>query len=211
MQSHDEIVRRYGPWAPLTPRDAARLLADYPGRWWIAGGWAIDAATGTSRPHGDLDIGIPREDLDAFVAFAAGRWDVWAAATSLTPLGPGFDLPVPPHCGNLWLRPDGASPWELDVLLDAVTGPLWRYQRDRSITRPFAACVEVHDGITHLRPEVQLLLKSRHLREKDTADLRRSLPHLTEADVRWLAASLGATDPGHPWLALLDEGSDAGA
>jgi hypothetical protein len=26
----------------------------------MAGGWAIDAFTGTPRAHGDLDIGIPR-------------------------------------------------------------------------------------------------------------------------------------------------------
>lgn len=50
---HDETERLYGPWAARTPDDAVDLFEGYAGRWWIAGGWAIDAFTGV-RPHGDL-------------------------------------------------------------------------------------------------------------------------------------------------------------
>lgn len=50
----------YGPWAPRTPADVAALLADYPGTWWIAGGWAIEAYTGVTRPHADIDPSVLR-------------------------------------------------------------------------------------------------------------------------------------------------------
>jgi hypothetical protein len=46
MLDHEEVIRLYGPWGDRTPPDAAKLLRDYPGRWWIAGGWAIDAFVG---------------------------------------------------------------------------------------------------------------------------------------------------------------------
>lgn len=45
----DSVVR---PGADRTPADAARLLADYTGPWWVAEGWAIEAFTGVSRNHG---------------------------------------------------------------------------------------------------------------------------------------------------------------
>ena len=124
MLDHSEVVRLYGPWKGRTPSDAAHFLRRYPGRWWIAGGWAIDAFTGTTRAHGDLDIGIPRTEAKAFIEFVGTTLDVWAAAGSLTPLlreGPS----VPDDCGNLWLRPSGADPWEYDVLLEDVREENW--------------------------------------------------------------------------------------
>ncbi|WP_146251989.1 nucleotidyltransferase domain-containing protein [Xylanimonas oleitrophica] len=121
MLSHAETVRLYGPWRGRTPSDAAHLLRDYSRRWWIAGGWAIDAFSGTAREHGDLDISIPRSDLSAFVAFMNGRLDVWAAAGSLTPITDNAHAAVPDACGNLWLRASGADPWEYDVLLGRVS------------------------------------------------------------------------------------------
>ncbi|MDQ0678540.1 hypothetical protein QFZ30_001922 [Arthrobacter pascens] len=63
MLDHNEIVRLYGPWPHRTPADAVDLFSGYPGLWWIAGGWAIEAFAGIPRPHGDLDLSIPRSDV----------------------------------------------------------------------------------------------------------------------------------------------------
>ncbi len=96
--SHDEIERLYGAWVPRTPADAAALFAGYPGRWWVAGGWAIEAFTGVRRDHGDLDPSIPRSELSLLRRHLAGRLDLWAADQgTLRPLLPedvGDDLPV---------------------------------------------------------------------------------------------------------------------
>jgi hypothetical protein len=54
--THDDVVRLYGPWCHRTPHDAARLLDGNPGRWWVAGGWAVEAFTGAPRDHGDVDV-----------------------------------------------------------------------------------------------------------------------------------------------------------
>ena len=195
---HAEVVRLYGPWRTRTPHEAASFLDGYPGRWWIAGGWAIDAFTGTARAHGDLDIGIPREEADGFIAFVGATLDVWAAARSLTPL-PRHGATISDDCGNLWLRASGADPWEYDVLLEDVRSENWLYKRAARISRPLSDCLWSHDGITYLRPEVQLLLKARNAQSKDDLDFERCLPKLDEASRCWLARSMDQEEPGHPW------------
>ena len=202
MPPDDENVRLYGPWADREPQDAAALLEDYPGPWWIAGGWAIEAFTGAPRPHQDLDIAIPRSDVPLLLAHLAGRMDVWAAVGSLTPLTVASSA-LPDGCGNLWLRPGGADPWEYDILLDRVDGSTWAYKRDPRISRPLAEVLWEHEAIAFLRPEVQLLLKARHTRAKDSLDLANCLPLMDEERTRWLATSLSLAHPGHAWLRQL--------
>lgn len=197
-----EVARLYGPWAVRTPGEAADFLDGYRGRWWIAGGWAIDAFTGTARAHGDLDIGIPRSEAKGFIEFAGISLDVWAAAGSLTPLSIDGSS-VPDDCGNLWLRASGADPWEYDVLLDDVREQRWFYKRSPDISRPLERCLWTRDGITYLRPEIQLLLKAKHTRTKDTLDFERCLPGLDEHSRVWLAQSLIQTSPQHLWISEL--------
>ncbi|MGC0144559.1 nucleotidyltransferase domain-containing protein [Pseudactinotalea sp. Z1732] len=203
MLDHDEVVRLYGPWKHRTPEDAAQLLESYSGRWWIAGGWAIDAFAGSRREHGDLDLGIPREEAEGFVDFVSSTLDAWAAFGILAPILPNQDAQIPDRCGNLWLRASGADPWEYDVLLEEVRGITWHYKRAPHLTKPLVECLWEHDGITYLRPEVQLLLKAKHARPKDTLDLERCLPHLQEASLDWLEGALRQERPGHRWLKLL--------
>jgi hypothetical protein len=197
-----EVVRLYGPWRVRTPREAATLLSGYAGRWWVAGGWAIDAFTGTLRAHGDLDIGIPRSEAEGFVEFVGTTLDVWAAAGSLTPLRHDGSS-VPEDCGNLWLRASGADPWEYDVLLEDVREENWVYKRAPEIARRLSECLWSSDGITYLRPEIQLLFKARHAQAKDTFDLERCLPNLAESSRIWLIQSLRQEDPQHPWIGTL--------
>lgn len=197
------MVRLYGPWTRRTPQDAAARFGGYAGRWWIAGGWAIDAFVGSAREHGDLDVGIPRGALDEFVRYVSPSLDVWAAAGSLTPLFPGEDHAADNGYGNLWLRAGGAEPWEYDVILEAVRGEVWEYKRDPRITRPLADCLWTQAGLTYLRPEVQLLLKASRSRPKDDLDLERCLPVLDRESLTWLQNSLRIAHPGHRWIERL--------
>ena len=201
---HDETVRLDGPWTTRTPRDAAARFADYGGQWWIAGGWAIDAFAGSSREHGDLDVGIPRGTVGGFVAFASRLLDVWAADGSLTPLLDGGESSLSEECGNLWLRASGADPWEYDVLLEQVHGDRWTFKRDPRITRPLSDCLWEEQQLRFLRPEVQLLLKAENARAKDSFDRERCLPLLDEADLAWLEQSHRTAHPGHSWVERID-------
>ena len=197
---HDETVRLYGPWSARTPDDAAELLDDYPGPWWIAGGWAIEAFTGVSRPHADVDPSIPRSDVALLRRHLAGRLDVWQADDGLLrPMIEATDA-VSDTCENLWLRRSGADPWEYDVILMHATSTVWTFKRDARITRPLADILWSHEGITYLRPEVQLLHKARGLRPQDQADFEVSAPLLEPAARSWLMSALATAHPGHPWI-----------
>lgn len=200
---HEELVRLYGPWRPRTPADAAELLAAYDRTWWIAGGWAIEEFTGISRPHGDLDLGIPRADVAWLRRYLAGVLDVWAAEQgTLRPLV-GDLQPLRATCGNLWLRPDGAAPWEYDVLLTPMTSDSWSYKRDPRVRLPTADILWRSGGVLYLRPEIQLLHKAPGLRPQDQQDFDATVPLLSAAARTWLREALDLAHPGHPWSAEL--------
>lgn len=197
---HNEIVRLYGPWIPRTVVDVAELFKGYPGRWWIAGGWAIEAFTGISRPHGDIDPSIPRSDASLLRAHVLGRLGVWAANQGdLLPLAHPR-RPVPSTCSNLWLRASGASPWEYDVILMDTSPTQWTYKRDPRITLPRDSILWSHQGVDYLRPEIQLLHKAPGLRPQDQLDFDAARSRISTEASAWLRNALEIAHPGHPWI-----------
>lgn len=203
MLEQQELVRLYGPWRGHTPPHALELLHGYPGRWWVAGGWAIEAFTGRQRPHGDLDLGLPRSDVGLLQEHLSGRLDVWAADQgSLRPLRER-DEPLSGTCGNLWLRASGAEPWEYDVLLTPVEQGVWTYKRDARVTLPVEHTLWSSGGVAYLLPEVQLLHKAKAVRAKDQEDFEACLPLLSSAARRWLRTALDVAHPTHAWRGRL--------
>jgi hypothetical protein len=200
---HDEVVRLYGPWRARTPEDAAALFDGYAGRWWIAGGWAIEAFTDIPRPHDDIDPSIPRPDVAALSEYLKGRLDVWQADDgALRPLVDQRDLQSE-NCENLWLRPSGADPWEYDVKVMHATSDTWTYKRDDRISLALDEIGWERAGITYLRPEIQLLHKAPGLRPKDQADFDACVSLLEPGARAWLRAVLTIAHPSHPWLSRL--------
>lgn len=200
---HDGIVRLYGPWRVRDPGDAVELFRGYTGRWWIAGGWAIEAFAGVARPHGDIDVSVPRADVPALLAHLQNSWDVWAADRgSLTPLI-GVEAVIPDTCSNLWLRRSGADPWEYDVILMGISADLWTYKRDARVALPFDELLWERDGVRYLRPEIQLLYKAAGLRAQDEQDFAATAALLAPGAVRWLRSALQTAHPGHPWIESL--------
>lgn len=208
--SDGDLVRLYGPWAGHTPGDAAELLDGYPGLWWVAGGWAVQAFTGVVREHADCDVSILRDDLPLLRAHLAGVLDVWAAAGgALHPLDPATrpaaaaDDVLPQGCSQVWTRRDGRSAWDYDVLLTPGSDSTWVYRRDTTLTLPMTDALWERDGVRYLQPEIQLLFKARGRRPKDDADLEATLPLLDEHRRSWLLDALRRTAPAHPWAQRL--------
>jgi hypothetical protein len=54
-----------------------------------------------------------------------------------------------------------------------------------------------------LVPEIVLLYKAHERTEKDEADFRAALPHLTPPAKAWLLHALDESLPNHPWAAQL--------
>lgn len=159
MVEHADEQAHYGPWKRRTPTELQALFADYPGSWWIAGGWAIEAFTGVSRPHDDIDPSVLRSDLPLLRRHLAGRLQVWTATRgALAPLLPddradaGPDEVLPDGCGQVWTRATALQPWEYDVLLSPGTAEEWVYKRDASIRRPMADALWLRDAIAQTLP-----------------------------------------------------------
>lgn len=199
-------------WSTRTPEDVATLFSGYPGTWWIAGGWALEAFTGITRRHDDIDPSVLRRDLPALRRHLAGRLHLWTATRgTLSPLLPDDDPEgaaeevLPDGCGQLWTRRSASGPWEYDVLLVPGSPDEWVYKRDHSIRMPMARALW-HDGdIAYLQPEIQLLYKAPGLRDKDQADFETTLPHLGERRRAWLRDALAKTLRDHPWIDALGE------
>jgi hypothetical protein len=58
-------------------------------------------------------------------------------------------------------------------------------------------------GIPYAAPEVVLLFKAKHLRDKDVADFRRALPAMCQTRRARLGDWLTQVHPGHPWIETL--------
>jgi hypothetical protein len=54
-----------------------------------------------------------------------------------------------------------------------------------------------------IAPEIQLLFKAKNTRPKDQADFERTLPHLNQPQIHWLARALEEHHPGHAWIDAL--------
>jgi aminoglycoside-2''-adenylyltransferase len=199
----EEFYRWYGPWAAVSPTEVAALLDGAGVRWWVVGGWAVDAFTGASREHEDIDVGFFRSDLAAVLAHLNRDLCVWSNLSgTIRPLRTPEDLLD--GARQLWVRGDGQSPWLLDLAMTAHDGDVWISPRDERVRLPFAeATFPANDGVRYLRPELVLFMKARTARPKDDADLERILPRLEPEAREKLRGWLELVHPGHRWLARL--------
>ncbi len=181
-------------WEPLAIADVAELFAPLR-TWWIAGGHAIDLFVGRStRPHEDIDVQLLRADESRLRGLLTG-WELFTAQGRR--LAPWRETD---RARLIWCRRSSVAPWALEVLLADTADDRWVYRRDPRITRQVAELGAVADEVPYLRPEIQLLFKSKMVRPKDEADFQATLPLLDDAARDWLQDSLAVVSPGHPWL-----------
>lgn len=202
------IVRAVGTetsrWAPLSIDEAVGLLSGAPFRWWISGGQALALHVAEQwRTHDDLDIGICRGQTTEVAAWFA-NWDVYVAVAGRLSRWDGRDVDADAAENNLWARRTPEDPWLFDLTVGEGNPDEWIYRRDRSLSRPWdEAVLESQTGVPYLAPELQLLFKSDHPRDKDHRDARTVIPSLGEDGRAFLRLHL-AND--HPWCPLLSSG-----
>ena len=201
-----EVMAPDPPWAPWTPWEVAERLAGIATRWYVVAGWALDLFRGaTTREHEDIEIGVPAAGFaEVRRALAALECDVVGSGDDGVgrrwPLGSAaFDQHF-----QTWFREPDSGVYRLDVFRDPHDADTWLCRRDPSIRRPYGDVVRATDaGVPYLSPEVVLLFKAKHRRDKDEADFDGTLPMLSDAERGWLRAGLETIHPGHPWLARL--------
>lgn len=203
----DPVQLAWGPdtWDAWDPWTIASLLDGVRARWYVAGGWALDLFRGRqTRPHEDLEIGVPlwefdpvRDRLSTYDFYVAGREGFWPVEAA----GPAYF-----EYQQTMVRDPSTDRWRLDVLRCPDDGVNWICALDRTIHRPHAEAVaHTPDGIPYLRPELVLLFKALQTRPKDQLDFDSTAPHLPADSQAWLATTLAqATGPHHPWLERLN-------
>ena len=100
-----------------------------------------------------------------------------------------------------WVRDPVAGVWRLDFIREPWDGDTWLCRRDPSIRRPGSEVIaHTADGIPYQQPEISLLFKAKHTRDKDQADFDGVLPLLTPDARVWLVEALELVHPGHQWI-----------
>lgn len=197
------------PWMGLEPGDVTGLFNALGIRWWIAGGWALDLAVGRNiRPHGDLDVAVPRAQAFLLTGLTLAGWEVYVAHQgTLTPWD-GGTLEAPGW--QFWVREPGGPRWAFEVMLEDIAlteDGEWRFRRDASIRRPareFGAIAETPRGpIPYVAPEIALLYKAADPTGRNATDFEAVLDVLSPAARTWLREALQQVAPHHPWLQRL--------
>ncbi|MFC1411811.1 nucleotidyltransferase domain-containing protein [Streptacidiphilus sp. N1-12] len=186
-------------WAP---GEIASRLAGVATPWCVAAGWALDLFRGTqTREHGDIEIAIPaadfpevRDRFPGYVFDGAGGGRIWEDAAP--------EVLAAVH--QTWLRDPATGDYLVDVFREPHDGDTWICRHNEAIRLPYRAIIHrTGDGIPYLAPELVLLFKAKHAREKDRADFDATVPLLSPAQRGTLAELIARTYPGHPWLAAL--------
>lgn len=193
------------------------VLNGFDAPWWLAGGWAVDAAAAVpSRPHLDLDVAVLRRDMGALGRHLA-TWDLRVAREGRLSSWDGRQLSAEDH--QVWGRPDdgfrperwqdfAADPGFVEFLAeDMDTEGRWVFRRDLSVRAPVS---RLGPPGAFMAPEVALLYKAKAALGSDPTvtvkvrfDFDHALGHLDAEQRGWLLAALGRAHPGHPWSSAL--------
>lgn len=186
-------------WHPSHVHDRLRGVA---APWYVAAGWSIDLFLGARRrEHDDLEIAVP--------ATRFGEVDDALADIDFFALGDGLARSVEHEPEALdaegshqtWGLDRDTGRWRVDVFREPSDGDVWICRRDERIRLPYDEQIEwTSDGIPYARPELTLLFKAKHAREKDDADLAAVLAVLSADRRRYLAELVDLVHPGHRWL-----------
>ncbi|NVB83673.1 MAG: amino acid transporter, partial [Kofleriaceae bacterium] len=173
-------------WSALSIDDVRGLLEPTEVSWWIAGGVAIDLFVGRhTRPHEDIDVQILRGSETAVARQLAG-WELYTAKE-----GRLTSWSIDDNAHVIWCRPTATAPWALELLVADIVDNRWTYRRDHRVSRSIEELGDrTGEGVPFLRPEIQLLYKSKRVRTKDEADFRVALPLLGDPARAWLRDAL---------------------
>jgi hypothetical protein len=104
-----------GSWQPLDLSETVQLFEEYPERWWISGGYALELHVGRSwRSHTDIDVGVLRGEATGITRLLRG-WDIEIAASGVLSPWAGAVPLAEESQNNLWCRKGlghGCTAWQ---------------------------------------------------------------------------------------------------
>lgn len=194
----EQTIPPYSNWAPSTLEEVQQELGDID--WILAGGIALEQFVGRSyREHGDIDVLIKREDQHKIYGqIEAERIFIATRKGKLSPAEPNqyYDKPIQ----DIWILDPTQTHWSLQIMLFDLLGERWVYKRNEQINLLLNDIYFEKDGVKILKPEIQLLYKSKNIREKDQQDYEKIAPLLADNAMAWLKNSLTTCYGHHTWL-----------
>jgi len=188
----------------MAPGDVAARMKGSEFLWCLAGGYAVERFVGRAfREHVDTDIVVLRKDQLTLQSWLSDwKWYAVDPPGTLRPWKAGEALPIGIH--DIWGHREISHTWELQIMIQDCDADSWYFRRDHRVRGRLVDLVQLVDGVPCLRVELQLLYKSKDLRDKDELDFAESLPRLRPEQRDTLASWLRIVYPkGHPWLSRL--------
>jgi hypothetical protein len=187
---------------------SAAWMAAFPGKWAVAGGWALDLSLGqVTRVHDDVEVAIFRDDQRGLRDYLyLNGWSFEAQVGPRPDQRERWD-------GRQWLEPpvheihavspDGEE--RLEIFLNERRGRQWRYRRCAAVSLPIDRAIRRGAwNVPVLAPEVVLLDKAKDPQAKDWLDFRAAVERLEEEERIWLRGAIARAHPESPFLK--DEG-----
>lgn len=181
-------------------QEVSRWMAAFEGKWFIAGGWAIDLHIGEeTRQHEDIEVAVFRDDQSLLQETITG-WEVQIVENEQMREWNQIErLELPVH--EIHAK---RNVQELEILLNERDGERWVYRREPEITFPISHMhLHSEQGFPYLNPEIVLLYKAKETSQKDHQDFENIFPRLNERQKEWLKQGLIQYHPNHPWLEKL--------
>lgn len=194
----------YNCWQPYTLEQLTQQLA--PLDWILAGGNALQLFVGEAyRTHQDIDILLLREDQlklvqcieleSIFVTDGQGGLLSYDSQKY-------YEKPIQ----DLWCLNATKDAWGLQIMLFDCKNNYWIYKRNPAIRLPMSQIYFEKENCKFLKPEIQLLYKSKNIRDKDQFDFETLVPLLDTNAKQWLFDRLSACYAYiHPWILALDK------
>jgi hypothetical protein len=191
-------------WQPISVDEVWQIFTGAPFAWGLAGGYAMEQFLGRSiREHGDIDIVVFRDDQLKLQRWLTD-WRLYAVDPPKHLRRWHADEYLAFGIHDIWCHKEGASSWQVQVMLAEVDGREWFSRRNPRVRGKREDLFATYNGISCVRVEVLLLYKSRDIRQKDTLDFQACLPFMGEEARVWLADQLSLCYPqGHGWLGSL--------
>ncbi len=193
-------------WSPLTVLSVAKIFekANFP--WWIAGGYAIEAAVGNKiREHADIDVLVLRCD-QADVHQYLRQWECWAADPPGRLRYWNANETLNNAIKDIWCRKSPEDSWRFQLMLADVSGHYWVSRYDGHVKASLDDITRIDsDGVHYLAPHIQLYYKAKSPRSKDQLDFDAVVGMMSAKERAWLHQAISTSfSKSHDWLKRLD-------
>ena len=189
----------YDCWKPYSIKKITEIFDGF--EWILAGGLALELFVGENyRKHSDIDILIKREHQNDLLDYFEKSRIFISQNGNLLPFDENIFYKFPIQ--DVWILKEDFSAWCLQIMLYDIEDGFWIYKRNKNIKLKHDFLFMEKDGIKLIKPEIQLLYKSKSIRPKDEEDFQTVSKNLDANAIKWLNNALTQCYSQHKWISI---------